>query len=104
MLDLTEEQKNKVLHCIDYHEEYNCNNPKNKENDINVLVLQDADNLDGIGAIGMMRTILYSNTHGISMYDSSVPIEIRGNYIEGEHDEFMKEFVNEFLSEWNGEK
>ena len=47
-IDLTEEQVNKICYCIEYHEEYNWNG-FNVE-DLNTLILQDADNLDAIGA------------------------------------------------------
>ena len=44
VVDLEEEKIKKILHAIEYHEVYNWNNPKNKEDDINTLILQDADN------------------------------------------------------------
>ena len=65
----------KVLHAIEYHEEYNWNNPDNQTNDIETLILQDADNLDAIGAIGVARTFQYSGAYGLPMYDESVPID-----------------------------
>lgn len=136
ILDLEQEKIDKILHSIEYHEEYNWNNPNNKENDINTLILQDADNLDAIGAIGMGRTFAYHGAHKMPIYDSSVPLENSEKYAEEngndlsaihhcyhklfnlcdnmntnkakelakERTEFMKNFVDEFLKEWNGEK
>jgi len=134
--DLTEMQINQILYCIEHHETYNWNNPQNKEKNINALILQDADNLDAIGAIGIGRTFTYGGAHNIPMYVSDVPLEVPENYDDGignaastihhfyqnllrlgeymntntakqlakDRTEFMKDFVHEFLLEWNGEK
>lgn len=77
-IDLTEEQKDKICYAIEYHEEYNWNG-KNV-NDINTLVLQDADNLDAIGAIGVGRTFSYGGAHNVVMYDDKVPLNEENNF------------------------
>ena len=48
-IDLTNEQIEKICYCIEYHENYNWNGEN--VSDLNTLILQDADNLDAIGAI-----------------------------------------------------
>ena len=128
--DLSSDIIDKICYAIEYHEEYNWNG--NNVADINTLILQDADNLDALGAIGIGRTFNYCGANGIPMYNEDIPIDESNNFIESSTDvstihhfyhklfkladnmntntasslahkrvEFMKEFVNEFLDEWN---
>lgn len=83
-LNLTEQQIKKICYCIEFHEEYNWNG-KNVD-DLNTLILQDADNLEAIGAIGIGRAFIYCGAHNIPMYDESIPLNENDDYIEEEGD------------------
>ena len=72
---LSEEQKEKVLHCIEYHEEYNFSENGKTVNDIETLVLQDADNLDAIGAIGIGRTFSFGGVNKVTMWIPDKPFD-----------------------------
>lgn len=83
-IDLTEEQIEKICFCIEHHENYNWN--KNNVSDINALIVQDADNLDAIGAIGIGRAFNYGGVNNIRMYDKNIQLNENNDFIESEGD------------------
>jgi len=132
--ELTAEQKEKILHCIEYHEEYDFSGAGKTVNDIETLVLQDADNLDAMGAIGIGRTFSFGGANKVAMWNPEKPF-IRDSFDESEKDistvhhfyskllklkenmntktakkmaderhKFMESFLQEFFDEWKGKK
>ncbi len=85
-IELNEEQIKNILHCVEYHEEYNFSKEGKTVSDIETLVLQDADNLDAIGAIGIARTFMYGGSHSIPMWIPEINIE-KETYDESDGDD-----------------
>ncbi|MBQ7798432.1 MAG: HD domain-containing protein [Clostridia bacterium] len=73
-LDVTTQQKQHILHAIEHHEEYSFGKDGINVNDIESKILQDADNLDAIGAMGIVRALKYGFAHNIPDYEPSIPL------------------------------
>ena len=99
-------------------------------------IVQDADRLDALGAIGIARTFNYGGFKGRGLYDPEIEPNLNmskeeyknstaptlnhfyekllllrdlmntttGKRIAEERHRFMQDFLDQFYSEWNGEK
>ena len=94
-LDLSDEQINKILFCIEHHEDYNWSGFN--VDDINTLIVQDADNLDAIGAIGIGRSFGYAAINNQPFYDDKIPLEKFDGYEEKLKDVSNIHFLNNKL-------
>lgn len=132
--DISEDKKEMILHCIEFHEEYAFTKEGKTVEDKETLIVQDADNLDAIGAIGIARTFMYSGANGIPMWLPEFPLK-EGVYSDENRDpsclhhfynkllrlkknmntetgkkmaelrhKVIQDFVNEFVDEWQGKK
>lgn len=73
-LDITKEQKKKILFAIEHHEEYKFGEKGINVEDIESKILQDADNLDAIGAVGLARLFKFGAVNNVKDYDPKVPL------------------------------
>ena len=79
-LDLTPRQVERICFCIEHHEDYNWNG--DNVDDLDALIVQDADNLDAVGAIGIARGFCFAGAHGVALYNPDAPIDERDDYVE----------------------
>lgn len=126
------EKRDAVRHCVAVHEEYGFESESSAAESVEAELLQDADNLDAMGAIGVGRTFRFSGARGTPMwtpeadshacydktdYSRSVLDHFDDKLLrlkddlntdaavaiaEGRH-RFMVEFVDRFEREWRGE-
>lgn len=54
---------------------------------IEAQIVQDADRLDALGAIGIARTFQYGGTKGQAMYDTEIPVRDSMSFEEYRHGE-----------------
>ena len=81
-IDLTKEEKEHICHAIEHHEEYSFGGGTVTVTDIESKILQDADNLDATGAIGIARVFAFGAVHSRPFYDDNNPL-VAGYYEEG---------------------
>lgn len=134
-LRVSEETILSVLHIV-----HNCSFKggigENKMKTLEGLIVQDADRLDAIGAIGIARTFAYGGKAGNMIYDPSIqPTNFKsaeeyrtkrthtinhfyekllqlkdgmntttGLQLAYQRDAFMRSFLEQFYSEWEGKR
>lgn len=91
-------------------------NKGTKPKTLEACIVQDADRLDAIGAIGVARTFMYSGKNGRSIEDSLKHFDEKllllkdmmntdeAKRLAEERDSFMKEFLSEINDELNYKK
>ncbi|MFH1968412.1 MAG: HD domain-containing protein [bacterium] len=131
-IELPEDKIKRVLHCVEFHEEYNFSSDGKTVDDIETLIVQDADNLDALGAVGIARAFMYGGVNNIPMWTPKIPFG-RKIFDEGKNDpseihhfyskllklkdnmntktakkialkkhKFLEIYLKEFFMEWNG--
>ena len=127
-LPLTEGQEQNILHCIATHR-FRGNSPPET---IEARVLFDADKLDAIGAVGIARAFLFAGEVGARLHNPDARIEktlpytaddtgyreyriklcrikdrmltATGKQLAEQRHQFMEEFFQRFLQEYDGKE
>ncbi len=84
-LALTTQEKEHVLYAIEHHEEYAFGKEKVTITDIESKIVQDADNLDAIGAIAIVRAFRYGSSNNMLDYDPNIEF-YQNEYTESVND------------------
>jgi len=63
-----------ICHCVAVHEEYSFEDDPLTAETLEAEVLQDADNLDAIGAVGVARAFQFGGAHGNLLWDPDRPL------------------------------
>ena len=90
-----------VLHCVAVHEEYPFEATPEPVDTLEAAVVQDADNLDAIGAVGIARTFAFGGAHGNPLWNPDADLEIGSptaeTYDKRDHSVCVIEHVHEKL-------
>ena len=134
-VDLNQGSLIQILDIISKHDIYDWTE-KDEDKSIELQIVQDADNLDAIGAVGVGRAFMFGGAHGRPMYISGENLDFSEDYVDDinnltstiahfyekllklgknmntvtgrklaqDRHDFMEQFVEKFLAEWNGSK
>ncbi|PSQ15619.1 metal-dependent phosphohydrolase [Halobacteriales archaeon QS_8_69_26] len=115
-----EEKVDAVRHAVEVHDEYDYRGDPRPTETLAAEVLQDADNLDAIGAVGIARNFVFTGDYGNAMWDADgygakghfhdKLLKLReemntgtGREMAERRHRFTEEFVERFEREWHGE-
>lgn len=70
-----------ILNIVEKHDIYDWT--EKQEKSIELRVVQDADNLDAIGAMGIARTFMFGGHYGSPMYLPEEKLEFSTDFVDG---------------------
>jgi uncharacterized protein len=79
--NIPKEKIQAILDVIKFHDIYDWTEKMNHKS-IELQIIQDADNLDAIGAIGIGRTFTFGGAHNIQMYIPGENLNFTNDFVE----------------------
>lgn len=80
-LNIDDATQDKILHIVS-HVSFKGAKVANEMNSLDGKVVQDADRLDAMGAIGVSRAIIYGAVHNRDLYDPTVKATLHENFAD----------------------
>lgn len=80
-VSISEDQRQAILAVVAEHDIYDWTE-KNETKSLELKVVQDADNLDAIGAIGIARTFAFGGAHGLALYNPGENLDFEKDFVE----------------------
>jgi len=80
-VNLSSKTLEQILDVVAKHDLYDWTDKDNTKS-IELKIVQDADNLDAIGAIGIARTFTFGGANGLNMYNKGENLEFSSDFVE----------------------
>ncbi len=79
--EINQEKINPILSVVKYHDTYDWGT-ENQQKSIELQIVQDADNIDALGAMGIARTFRFGGAYKLPMYVQGENLNFDSNYHE----------------------
>jgi len=78
---VSESDCEKIIPIVEKHDEYDWTE-KDTNKSIELKIIQDADNLDALGAVGISRVFSFGGAHAVPIYIAEENLEFTEDFVE----------------------